>query len=81
MLIDGKLHRVFELKDLNSIVSFSEWLKDNLTIYDDDKKIPDNNLTKHLTYLREQAKDQRVSEKREWLEQIDKLLERLGGNE
>ena len=77
MLIDVKIHRVFEFKDLNSIVSFSEWLKDNLTIYDDDKKIPNNNLIKHLTYLKERAKDQRVSEKREWLDKIEGLLERL----
>jgi|15BtaG_2_1085339.scaffolds.fasta_scaffold00023_54 hypothetical protein len=77
MLIDGKIHRVFEFKNLSSIAGFSEWLKDNLTIYDDDKKIPNNNLIKHLTYLKEQAKDQRVAEKRKWLDKIDELLERL----
>lgn len=76
MLIDGKVHRVLEFSDLNSLVSFSEWLKDNLTIYPKNKAIPNNNLSKHLNYLREQAKEQRVKEKREWLDQIDALIER-----
>lgn len=81
MLIDGKIHRVFELKDLSSAVSFSKWLKDNLTIYVDDKKIPNNNLLKHLAYLKEQAKDQRVNKKRVWLDKIEALIARLEEND
>ena len=53
MLIDGRIHRVLELKDLNSLVSLSEWLKDNLSIYPEDRKIPNVNLAKHLRYIKE----------------------------
>jgi hypothetical protein len=76
MLINGKAHKVFDLKDINSLVSFEEWLKSSLTIYPEDSTIPGTHIISLLEYLREAVKDQRVKDKRKWLEKIEFLIER-----
>ena len=76
MLIDGKAHKVFDFKDINSLVSFEEWLKSSLTIYPEDSTIPSAHIVSLLEYLREAVYTQKVKEKRKWLEQIEFLIER-----
>jgi hypothetical protein len=76
MLIDGKTHKVFDFKDINSLISFEEWLKRSLTIYPDDDPIPNRHILSHLEYLREAVYAQKVKEKRKWLEKIESLIER-----
>ena len=76
MLIDGKAHKVFDFKDINSLVSFEEWLKSSLTIYPEDGTIPSAHIVSLLEYLREAVYTQKVKEKRKWLEQIEFLIER-----
>tara|TARA_B100000809_G_C14629526_1_gene347994 strand:+ start:273 stop:512 length:240 start_codon:yes stop_codon:yes gene_type:complete len=76
MLIDGKAHKVFDFKDINSLVSFEEWLKSSLTIYPEDSTIPSAHIVSLLEYLRDTVRDQKVTEKRKWLEQIEFLIER-----
>ena len=76
MLIDGKTYKVFDFKDINSLISFEEWLKRSLTIYPDDDPVPSADMLSHLEYLREAVYAQRVKDKRKWLEQIDSLVER-----
>jgi len=76
MLIDGKAHKVFDFKDINSLVSFEEWLKSSLTIYPEDSPIPSTHMVSLLEYLREAVYAQKVKEKRKWLEKIESLIER-----
>jgi hypothetical protein len=76
MLIDGKTYKVFDFKDINSLISFEEWIKRSLTIYPDDDSIPNAHMLSHLEYLREAVYAQKVKEKRKWLEKIDSLIER-----
>ena len=64
MLIDGKTHKVFDFKDINSLVSFEEWLKRSLTIYPEDDSIPNAHILSHLGYLREAVYAQKVKDKR-----------------
>ena len=64
MLVDRKTHKVLDFKDINSLVSFGEWLKRSLSIYPDDKPIPKGHMLSHLEYIREAIYEQRVKEKR-----------------
>jgi len=77
MLVDGRVYKVLEFDDLNSLVSFKEWLKNHLTLYFDDEKIPDHNIKVFLEYIKNQSKDQKVKEKREWFDKLDSLIERV----
>jgi hypothetical protein len=77
MLIDGRVHKIFKLDDLSSLVSFEEWLKKRLDIYSEDQKVPGEDLKTFLLYIKERSKEQRVRAKREWFDTIDKLIERV----
>lgn len=77
MLIDGRRHKVFDLKDINSLISFEDWLKRSLSIYPDDASVPESHLLDLLNYIRESVYSQKVEGKREWLEQIDALIKRV----
>jgi len=77
MLIDGKAHKVFDFKDINSLVSFEEWLKSSLSIYPEDDTIPSSHMISLLEYLRDTVRNQKVMEKRKWLEKIELLIERV----
>jgi hypothetical protein len=81
MLIDGKTHKVFDFKDINSIISFGDWIKRSLSLYPDDDsyKIPKEHLLDYLKYLREAVYAQKVKDKRKWLEKIDSLIEGVEG--
>jgi hypothetical protein len=77
MLIDGKAKKVFDFKDMNSLVSFEEWLKSSLTLYPEDSSIPAGHVLVLLEYLREAVYAQKVKDKRKWLEKIDALIARV----
>jgi len=77
MLLNGKVYKVLNLDNLNSLISLEEWLKDNLSLYPDDEKISDNHLKTFLEYIKYNTKEQRVEEKREWFDQIDGLVKRI----
>ena len=81
MLIDGKLYKILNIEDLNSLVSLSVWLKDSLSLYSDDKKIPKNHLISFLEHLRRKAEEQRVDNKTEWFNELDQMLERVKASE
>ena len=49
MLVDGRAHKILNFYDLNSLISFEQWVKDSLTIYADDEKISDDNLKVLIT--------------------------------
>lgn len=76
MLIDGKTYKTLDLDNLSSLIAFSEWLKSNLSLYANDEKISGEHFKIFLEYIKENAKDQRVSDKRGWLDIIDGLIER-----
>ena len=77
MLIDGRSHKVFDFKDINSLISFEDWLKRSLSIYPEDSNIPEADLLDLLNYIREKVYSQKVENKREWLEQLDSLVKRV----
>tara|TARA_Y100001938_G_C8061084_1_gene417301 strand:- start:718 stop:960 length:243 start_codon:yes stop_codon:yes gene_type:complete len=77
MLIDGRSHKVFNFKDINSLISFEDWLKRSLSIYPEDSNIPESDLLDLLNYIREKVYSQKVENKREWLEQLDSLVKRV----
>tara|TARA_A100001011_G_C14233265_1_gene809840 strand:- start:1021 stop:1305 length:285 start_codon:yes stop_codon:yes gene_type:complete len=74
MLIDGKIFEVLNFDDINSLVSFKDWLRKNLTIFREDQKISDQQIKVFLNYVKEKCKDQRVEDKRLWLDKVDNLL-------
>ena len=75
MLINGKIFEVLNFDDINSLVSFKKWLKGNLTIFREDQKISDQQIKVFLNYIKEKCKEQRVQDKRKWLDKIDSLIE------
>ena len=77
MLLNGKTYKTFNLDDLNSLISLEEWIKNNLSLYPDDEKVSDNHLKIFLEYIKYNAKEQRVTEKKEWFDEIDGLIERI----
>ena len=76
MLIDGKTYKTLDLNDLSSLIAFDSWLKSNLGLYPNDEKISGAHLKMFLEYIKENAKDQRVEDKKEWFDTIDALIER-----
>ena len=76
MLIDGRSKKTLDLKDLNSLVSFEDWLKMNLSIYPKDQKIPRKHLTSLLEYIKNKVREQKVKDKAQWLKKLDLLTRR-----
>ena len=77
MLIDGRINEVLKFDDINSLVSFKEWIKDNLTLYEEDQKIKDSHLETFLNYIQEETRHLHPEVKKDWREKIKELLERL----
>lgn len=73
MLIDGKRIEVLSLDDIGSLISLEAWLKSNLTIFSEDEKISSNELGIFIEYLKEVSVNQRVKDKRDWLDKFDDL--------
>ena len=76
MLFEGRVFKVLNLDDLNSLISLEEWIKNNLSLYPDDEKISSSHLKVFLEYIKNNAKDQRVLDKKAWFDQVDQLIER-----
>lgn len=76
MLIEDRVVKVLDEKDLTSIVHLERWLKNNLSIYNDDSTISTEDKVALLRYLREKALEQRIVDKKNWLKRIDELIER-----
>jgi hypothetical protein len=89
MLIDGKVYQILNFDNLHSLISLSEWAKDNLSLYKKDEKISDSHLILFLEYIKTIVKEQKIidddnekgSPKKKWFDQIDLLLERVKENE
>lgn len=78
MLMDGKEIKTFQLSDLNSRVSFSSWLKTNLS---NERQHSENEIFKskryleYLKYIEKQVAKQPLKDKMDWIEKIKKLKE------
>lgn len=81
MWIEGREKKVFRFKDLNSLVSFEDWLKRNLSICPSNKSVPQSHIIVFLEYLESQVYDQQVKDKKEWLSKIEALIDRAKKDE
>lgn len=81
MWIEGREKRVFRFKDLNSLISFEDWVKRNLSVYPSKKSVPQSHLIVLLEYLEKQVYDQQVKDKKEWLSKIEALIDRAKKDE
>jgi len=77
MSIDHKKYRILELKDLNSVISLSRWLVKGEIEKDDDKVAPDNNILIYLSFIESQVMDQRIKDKRDWLDAVERIRDRV----
>ena len=77
MSIDHKKYRILELKDLNSVISLSRWLVKGEIEKDDDKVVPDNNILIYLSFIESQVMDQRIKDKRDWLDAVERIRDRV----
>jgi hypothetical protein len=48
MLVDGRTYKVLKIEDLNSDISFGEWLVRNLSLYDNREEIPKQHIEIYL---------------------------------
>tara|TARA_B100001027_G_C16228313_1_gene313283 strand:- start:36 stop:281 length:246 start_codon:yes stop_codon:yes gene_type:complete len=80
MLVNDRPKKVLRLKDMNSLISFEDWLKRNLSIYPSKPKVPKSHIISLLEYLREQVYSQKLAGKKEWLDTVDGLIERAKGS-
>jgi hypothetical protein len=64
------------LDDLNSVISFDGWIRDNLS-YPNKKRVPLNHLERYLGYIESKLKEEVGSNKDEWIEKISSLLKRI----
>jgi len=81
MSIDHKKYRILELKDLNSVISLSRWLVKGEIEKDDDKAVPDNNILIYLSFIESQIMDQRIKDKRDWLDAVERIRDRVSTGE
>ncbi len=76
MLIEDRIIKILDLKDLTSMIHLDRWLKKNLSIYKDDAVIPKSDKIALLRYLEQKVLEQRITDKKDWLKAIEKLMER-----
>jgi hypothetical protein len=77
MFIDGKIYKVFRMEDLNSLVSFEKWIRDNTDLYKEDQVISPEHFKVFIEYLKSQTNDVKLVSKKEWLKQLELLFVRL----
>ena len=77
MSIDHKKYRILELKDLNTFISFGRWVNKSMFPYDKDKVISDNNMLIYLSFIENQIKDQRLENKKEWVDAVKSIKDRV----
>lgn len=78
MLIDGKEVKTFQLNDLNSRISFSNWIKLNISNerqYSATEIFKSERYLEYLKYIEEQVAKQPLKDKIPWIEQLKKLKE------
>ena len=76
--MDGKEIKTFQLSDLNSRVSFSSWLKTNLSNerqYSENEIFKSKRYLEYLKYIEKQVAKQPLKDKMDWIEKIKKLKE------
>lgn len=76
MLMDGKEIKTFQLSDLNSRVSFSSWLKTNLSNerqYSENEIFKSKRYLEYLKYIEKQIAKQPLKNKMDWIKKIKKL--------
>tara|TARA_A200000159_G_C7335211_1_gene344772 strand:- start:959 stop:1201 length:243 start_codon:yes stop_codon:yes gene_type:complete len=76
VLIEDRIIKILDLKDLTSMIHLDRWLKKNLSIYKDDAVIPKSDKIALLRYLEQKVLEQRITDKKDWLKAIEKLMER-----
>lgn len=78
MLIDGKKLKSFSLSDLNSRVSFTKWIIENI---ENERSSTHLNIfsskryLEYLNYIEDQMKKQPLKNKIDWIERIKILRE------
>jgi len=77
MFTDGKLRKTFRLEDINSLISFEKWNRDNTKLYKEDQVIDSDHFRIFIEYLKNEMNKVRLLDKKEWLSQFGVLLERL----
>jgi|15BtaG_2_1085339.scaffolds.fasta_scaffold00005_80 hypothetical protein len=77
MFTDGKLRKTFRLEDINSLISFEKWIRDNTKLYKEDQVIDSDHFRIFIEYLKNEMNKVRLLDKKEWLSQFGVLLERL----
>ncbi len=76
MLINGRYKKTFNFDDINSLVSFEDWIKLNLSFYTEDSKVPVSHMLDFIEYIRKEVQQQRVIDKKKWLDKLDALKDR-----
>tara|TARA_Y100000310_G_C20242759_1_gene605398 strand:+ start:173 stop:442 length:270 start_codon:yes stop_codon:yes gene_type:complete len=77
MLFKGKWHKTLNFYDLNSLESFKEWVKENLSLYSDEREPSEDELRKLLEYVKNKSEEQKVDQKIKWFDKLDGLVERV----
>ena len=75
MLINGRQHKIFRMEDMRSLISFRAWIHENLSLYPEEKDIPTSHVVDFLDYLSHILREQKVKDKKEWMDRIDTLKE------
>lgn len=69
-----------KLSDLNSIISFKEWLSENISKFESAKPSSEEILIL-LSYLKEKIFEQKLEDKKEYLKSIKKIKLRIMAEE
>lgn len=82
MKTDGKNIKKLYYKNISNMIDFNNWLKENIPLYesyDDDEMVPMSHVKQYLIYLKDlvtkNSKGKKVFKRKEWEDQIDKLIE------
>tara|TARA_R100000152_G_C6632757_1_gene79810 strand:+ start:249 stop:500 length:252 start_codon:yes stop_codon:yes gene_type:complete len=66
-----------KFSDINSIISFKKWLKNNLDHYDGRKIPSDNEILIFLDFIKRKIFDSDLKDKKEYLKKIKKMKLRI----
>lgn len=77
MFIDGKIYKTFRFEDMNSLISFEKWVRDNTDLYRKDQVISPEHFKIFIEYLKEKTSDIKLVSKKDWLSQLSLLAGRL----
>lgn len=71
MLIEGRIHKTIDLEDLNSLVSFRQWLAKN--IFQPNANMSPRHIDLALGFLGKQISKYNPENKSEWKDRIEYL--------